>query len=325
MDPHVIRAELKDAVAAKYLTAAGLVVLIYDHFLTFSDELELYWQSKDSFSKYGFLTNRYVVPAMLIAISVESSDLWDATFSDASCRRLLATSSSIGVVSISLANILVLIGVVRLWDKNRTVMWLLGGAFVVTTGATAIGMVLTIAQLYDGIQYSPIAKMCIFTSTTSALLAVWAPPMIFELLMLIITFWNTADRPRDGRMTFIYGLQIDGVPFFVILFLLRLMNLVFAASGGASRSLIGVFFVWGLVTVVLSRSLFYSRLVDPQRRFTDSVAWSTDGSRCRMPADRICDLGNHKAGRSAELVYDDLNMRWATFTGKSDRSDSTYG
>jgi hypothetical protein len=56
--------------ACKQFAAAGLVVLIYDHFLTFSDELELYWQSKDSFSKYGFLTNRYVVPAMLIAISV---------------------------------------------------------------------------------------------------------------------------------------------------------------------------------------------------------------------------------------------------------------
>jgi hypothetical protein len=83
------------------LAAAGLVVLIYDHFLTFSDELELYWQSKASFSKYGFLTNRYVVPAMLITMSVgkhhqvvsvrtltdqnfpESSGLWDVTFSDA--------------------------------------------------------------------------------------------------------------------------------------------------------------------------------------------------------------------------------------------------
>jgi hypothetical protein len=40
----------------------GLVILVYDHFVTFSSERRLIWTAPSSIAKFGFLINRYVVP-----------------------------------------------------------------------------------------------------------------------------------------------------------------------------------------------------------------------------------------------------------------------
>lgn len=55
--------------------AAGLVILLYDHLLTLPDEILLIWRSPPSFSKYAFLSNRYIVPMGLIAVAFEMSGL----------------------------------------------------------------------------------------------------------------------------------------------------------------------------------------------------------------------------------------------------------
>lgn len=48
------------------VTVAGLVTLLYDHFLTFDDEVKLIWKAKMSLPKLLFLFNRYVVPTMMV-------------------------------------------------------------------------------------------------------------------------------------------------------------------------------------------------------------------------------------------------------------------
>lgn len=49
--------------------AVGLVVLIYDHLLTFSDEVRLVWAAPRSFAKYAYLLNRYLVLAVLLGVA----------------------------------------------------------------------------------------------------------------------------------------------------------------------------------------------------------------------------------------------------------------
>lgn len=52
-----------------FTIAVGLVFLLYDHALTFSDEVELVWKAKPSFAKRLFLFNRYLVAGCLIAVA----------------------------------------------------------------------------------------------------------------------------------------------------------------------------------------------------------------------------------------------------------------
>lgn len=53
----------------EFKTAVGLVILLYDHLLTFSDEIELVWKAKPSFAKGLFLFNRYLVVGCLLAVA----------------------------------------------------------------------------------------------------------------------------------------------------------------------------------------------------------------------------------------------------------------
>lgn len=49
--------------------AVGLVILLYDHVLTFVDEVRLVWRAPRSFPKYAFLFNRYLVLACLLVVT----------------------------------------------------------------------------------------------------------------------------------------------------------------------------------------------------------------------------------------------------------------
>lgn len=49
-------------------TAAGTVVLLYDHLITLMDEYRFVWKARPSFAKYAFLLNRYVVLSVMVLI-----------------------------------------------------------------------------------------------------------------------------------------------------------------------------------------------------------------------------------------------------------------
>ena len=51
------------------LAAVGLMVLVYDHLLTFADEVELIWPAPATYAKYIFLLNRYTVLGTLFAVA----------------------------------------------------------------------------------------------------------------------------------------------------------------------------------------------------------------------------------------------------------------
>ena len=50
-------------------TAVGLMVLLYDHVLTFGDEVQYVWSAPATYAKYIFLLNRYVVLGTLLAVA----------------------------------------------------------------------------------------------------------------------------------------------------------------------------------------------------------------------------------------------------------------
>ncbi len=53
--------------------AIGLMVLLYDHILTFADEVKLIWTAPATYAKYIFLLNRYTVLGTLLAVAYGTS------------------------------------------------------------------------------------------------------------------------------------------------------------------------------------------------------------------------------------------------------------
>ncbi|KAH9949009.1 hypothetical protein B0H21DRAFT_731189 [Amylocystis lapponica] len=246
----------RDVFATRYMGAVGLVALIYDHTLTFADEVALIWHAPPSFAKYAFLLNRYMVPGALITIAVEMCGFDGNIFTD---QRLLFSCAMMSVVSVGIANLLVLLRVVLLWDHKPMILWLMVLGFVVSFTAQISTMVLMLIDLAPGVVWSPVARMCITQKTSHIFTAVWASPMLFEVLVLVTTSMNALDRPRVAQLPIAKALRGDGIFFFLALTCLRIVNLIFAALNNSSMTMLVLYFTWAMTSTVLHRSLLHFR------------------------------------------------------------------
>jgi hypothetical protein len=85
------------------------------------------------------------------------------------------------------------------------------------------------SNLSADIKWSPEVHMCIPTTTTPYLAATWGAPVFFELHVIIATVYNTISTPRSAQMPLTKALQRHGLMFFVVVLMVRLLNLVLAA------------------------------------------------------------------------------------------------
>ncbi|TDL22654.1 hypothetical protein BD410DRAFT_722722 [Rickenella mellea] len=281
----MLRVGFRDANATRYLSAVGLVLLLWDHIITIGDEVQLIWSARPSFAKYAFLANRYVVAITLILISYRTlrcsstqkrhlmlvpdmNHYISGIERPIRCRRAFSASSLIGITSVGTAHALVLLRVITLWDRNRTAMILMSTGFAVSFTATFTTMIVALTNLIPGVQFNSIVHMCVSTSRSKALIAVWSSPLAFEVLVLMSTCWNAFDRPRESHTPLTKALYSDGITFFIVghLFSLRLLNLILAIVAPPSLTVLGVFFVWAMTTLVLNRSLLRIQKVEYVRR-----------------------------------------------------------
>ncbi|EKM54155.1 uncharacterized protein PHACADRAFT_196585 [Phanerochaete carnosa HHB-10118-sp] len=253
---------LRDVNATRYMTAVGLTVLLYDHVLTFCDEVRLVWRAPSSFPKYAFLFNRYLVPVCLLLVSYEMCGFVGEAFTDEGCRRLLFACSMLSLASVAVGNILVLMRVVILWDRRRAVMELMVAGFIVCFSAQSALMVISLVKFWPGLQWNSVAGMCITTTKTPFFSGVWAAPMFFEVLVLVSTVLNALDRPSQAALPITRSLHRDGITYFLAVTCFRVLNLTLSIVAQPSETMVVVFFIWGMTTTILNRSLLRMRKME---------------------------------------------------------------
>ncbi|KZV66552.1 hypothetical protein PENSPDRAFT_654862 [Peniophora sp. CONT] len=250
---------LKDAQGVRYISAIGLVALLCDHIQTLPEEVRLVWRAPASLAKWLFLANRYLVAGSIIAATHSLAGFNGAVYTDRRCAALLSYVASASVISLGIANLLVLTRVLLLWDKNRRVLFILGASYLVGYMLTVGFLIASIVILEPGIQWSPIARACTPTTKTPFFTAVWAGPFLFEITVLSLTVFNAIARPRSETMGLTNTLHQDGILFFLVITSFRIVNIVFTASPYPNRVNYAGFFVWAMVTVILNRLLLHIR------------------------------------------------------------------
>ncbi|KAL7281102.1 hypothetical protein ACG7TL_004409 [Trametes sanguinea] len=201
------------------MSAVGLMVLLYDHCLTFGDEVRYIWTAP------------------------------------ATCKQFIFTCSMLAIVSVGIANMLILQRVVILWE-HRPIMTV---GFLLSFSLQVGSMVLTLLHVLPSIQWSGPAGMCIATKSSHILIAVWASPLVFEVFVLASTGLNALDRPRTLELPIIKALHSDGLGFFLAITCFRVLNLILAALSRPSLTFLGVFFIWAMTTTILNRLLLHLR------------------------------------------------------------------
>ncbi|KAJ7887891.1 hypothetical protein B0H14DRAFT_3127467 [Mycena olivaceomarginata] len=247
--PHSAVVAFQNVLITRYVSAAGLVILLYDHLLTLQDEVEYIWSAPSTVAKTLFLILRYMVPSFLTAQTITRSGLAAIPMSDVTYA---------GWLSIVISNFLVLL---RIWTtlprNNRLIGWSIVFFILMQLAGFAVTS-WVISTMIPVLIFEPAAGVCTFSSKPKVF-ALWVPGLFFEVVVFATTCWKTLDWPRDVEDRITRILFRDGVAYFLILFILRIAHVVIAIVAPISLIFVIVFFIWAATTVTTSRLIINSR------------------------------------------------------------------
>ncbi|KAF8918364.1 hypothetical protein CPB85DRAFT_1430538 [Mucidula mucida] len=253
--------------ATRYLNAAGLVVLLYDHLLLLEEEVRYLWASRWTLQKALFLWIRYIVPICVIIhahqlAGIGNSELTD-NVSSLNASSILSqkahlTAASSGLIFRSLLRletcvpVLVLLHLWNLWDRDRRMMYATLSLFVITFIGNMACTAVTIVSLNETIYFNRELGLCALLDRGKTPL-LWAPSIAFDIVTLVCVVYSALERPRTAQTAVTRILYRDGIVYLLLLFLLRLANLFLSIFAPVSLIFIGVFFIWCSTTVTVTR------------------------------------------------------------------------
>ncbi|KAJ3555505.1 hypothetical protein NM688_g2536 [Phlebia brevispora] len=223
----------------RYTAAACFTCSIWDHSLTFLDEINYIWRAKDYLTKLSFILNRRTPgPCAISAVG----------------HKPVYALAALMFSSVSLTNACIALRVYNMWEHGRfstIVIW--GGATTIYVSA-AVFAILTIRWLHTNV-YNPELHACFLDQRTWSINAVWIALLAFDVFILVMIVLNALAQPyRHGADVF-RRLRRDGVIGFVVRF--RLLSIVLTAILPPDTIFVSPIIQWVLNSVFLSRLILH--------------------------------------------------------------------
>ncbi|KAG8967848.1 hypothetical protein FRB90_010855, partial [Tulasnella sp. 427] len=235
------------------MTAAGYVILTYDHVTTLSDEIELIWTKQLSPVSCLFLFNRYLVPIVTLI------DLWQfgglATSVPANfCHNWLIIEASIQTLCQAIAHLLATLRIRALLGARRWVDWVLivtGMAYLAGTILSTTSTLMYVAKDYD---WSPLLHGCFGSSLPPWLVWAWIPGLVFETILFgLLVAKAYQDWKKDLSFPITRLLYRDGFVSYMVIASSSLFNTIAWAVLPSSLVTLAKNFTFCLVIAMSSR------------------------------------------------------------------------
>ncbi|KAG2057565.1 hypothetical protein BDR06DRAFT_184789 [Suillus hirtellus] len=144
----------------KALSATGHTVLIYDHLLTFHDEIQYIWNAPWTIVKVMFLINRYGNLVGQTAIRLEEAGFL-AHDSELFCHRFAIVTNYFMLLSSESIHLLVLIRAWAIWGTRERIIKIMVGTYVfyvlALLGITTLG---SVHDAHEEYQYLDLVEIC---------------------------------------------------------------------------------------------------------------------------------------------------------------------
>ncbi|KAJ7917184.1 hypothetical protein B0H13DRAFT_1995586 [Mycena leptocephala] len=236
--------------ATRYLSAAAIALLIYDHALSFDQEVTLIWlnTAAGAGNRIGFMINRYLTEAMVVYVSyMLSGNSRGLTDNVRGCRIFIWLFAIASTVFVAVSHFIIMARLYTLWDRRQEIKWVLMGSFGVTISISMSFSILAAHQVQPFLEYSLIIHMCTFAQKPWALPFMLGTLTLFDLFIILMTVVNAFHRPYQKQADVVTALQRLVPPF------LRFISLMMAIFGDPSNCFVTLSFVWTMCSVVNSR------------------------------------------------------------------------
>ncbi|KAF8591730.1 hypothetical protein K439DRAFT_1626727 [Ramaria rubella] len=205
----------------QYFGVASFVILLYDHALTFDDEVQYIWRRNKKLVAWLFLINRYVTPlGFSININAYTSPVWtpSVNFLVIICKRFVRYEGCMTLLGISIASLMMGVRVTAIYHGNRFIPFLMSVLFTAMVGVNV--WLLTggePVQHYAGIHgcsmiFSP--RVGVWASASA-----WSP-LIYDTVVMGLVLYRTAHLFRAkivGQLSVVKTLMEDGIIYYSVI------------------------------------------------------------------------------------------------------------
>jgi len=205
---------------------AGFTVLIYDHFITFGDEVQYIWQKLRGPLVYLFLINRYLIPlGFIVNLYAYLSD-WDPE----TCARFVRYEGSMTVTGINVVGLMMLLRIRALYNNNRMVVWPVAALLALEFGVNAWLLCYGTPVHHIGPRY-PCTMVFEARLTKIAAASAWLPLLYDTVVMGLTTYkaFQIRSLPGSFHSPILQTLLAGGMIYYSVIFSITLILAVMIA------------------------------------------------------------------------------------------------
>ncbi|KLO19704.1 hypothetical protein SCHPADRAFT_992649 [Schizopora paradoxa] len=285
--------------ALHYYLLVAVVILCYDHIITFGQEVQLIWKQKFTFTTLLFILNRYFtelayVPTVLF--------LFNSPGGMQVCSSFAHYPGSVGVFSQAVISAFLVMRSYALLRRQLWVLLVTIPLLIVSVGVTAWAIVqVETANIVFGEQMSCVPVKML---SLNPFRASWLVHTLFDTIVFAITVWKTYQWQRQQyqlgiRSRIVELILRDGSLYYVIMAVVNLFNFLptwfpsneyFAATSGNKSEIPHALSVTLLSRMILN--LRQAAVEDDRGSNADATQVSTQRSESIIYEDReSCELG----------------------------------
>jgi len=246
MDPS-IEQTASHLLAGKYFQLAAFIMLVYDHLLTFDQEVERIWKQRLSAASVLFLVNRYVtIMEFIVVLEAFHNPRWKGEV----CRKSVLFEASGTIALVAVGELIMILRVFAIYGRNIRLL-------VVLMGLWLAQVIVSGAGLRKGfpVPLPPVLTGCILTGD-GPLPSLWIAPLVTDSIIFFLTLYRAKRYATNRRFLASPTIMIlvrDGTVYFFLIFLANLANVIVYFSATRDLKDIGASFSQLITATMISR------------------------------------------------------------------------
>ncbi|KAF9264364.1 hypothetical protein L218DRAFT_987077 [Marasmius fiardii PR-910] len=246
---------LTHLLANKYHVLASTVMLVYDHMLTFDDELKYIWGRKKGFPFYLFLIFRYFTPIVSL---INLIALHDPNWVGSLCSNWIWLPVAVGPIVCMATGIILILRVHAIYSQARWVLYLTAPVYIVQLvvmgWAIPAGIPASLPPGFVG---------CVPSSapgTGLRLSGIYIAALAFDAVIFALTLGRAIYyRLTDSLIPLVTLVIRDGTLYFAVIFVVNLTNVFLMALAPADLSAINAPFASMITAILVARLMINLR------------------------------------------------------------------
>jgi len=199
---------LNDIQVTRYTQLTSSCIIVFEHLITFDEEVELIWKSTWSLGKVLFLLNRYY---SLAAFIFNNYELFSPALTDTFCLRFFQWQGWTGLLGCMFAEGILQIRIYALYSLNKKILALMLILFVLCLTSSAYVMITVLSSVTASAFPVPGGTFCIVKGVPRHFYTFWIPMLLFETLLCTLAIIQGVQTYKAQGSLFRRGRQLVGI------------------------------------------------------------------------------------------------------------------